>query len=88
VWSMRFRVRQGSFINLRARSQNTESPVSKTVTAKERLLLNRHLRHRGLYVRVAKTMRVDASFVSKVASGTRTSRKIQRAVIAELKRIE
>jgi hypothetical protein len=62
--------------------------MNEPITAKERLLLNRHLRHRGIYVRVATKMNVDPSFVSKVASGTRTSKKIQRAVIAELKRID
>jgi hypothetical protein len=62
--------------------------VSETITRKGRLLLNRHLLHRGIYVRIAKKMRVDASYVSRVASGERKSARVERAVIVELERID
>ena len=62
--------------------------MSETITSKGRLLLKRHLLHRGIYVPIAKKMRVDASYVSRVASGERKSTKVERAVIVELERIE
>jgi hypothetical protein len=62
--------------------------VSETITRKGRLLLKRHLLHRGIYVRIAKKMRVDASYVSRVASGERKSSRVERAVIVELERID
>jgi hypothetical protein len=62
--------------------------VNEPTATKGRLLLKRHLLHRGIYVRVAKKMRVDASYVSRVASGERNSAKVERAVVVELERIE
>jgi hypothetical protein len=53
--------------------------VSETITRKGRLLLKRHLLHRGIYIRIAKKMRVDASYVSRVASGERKSAKVKEA---------
>jgi hypothetical protein len=83
---MRLRGAQRAFIN-RA-GDETEGHMSETITKKGRLLLKRHLLHRGIYFRIAKKMRVDASYVSRVASGERKSAKVERAVIVELKRIE
>jgi hypothetical protein len=83
---MRLRGAQGAFIT-RAGDQ-TGGHVSATNSKKGRLLLKRHLLHRGIYVRIAKNMRVDASYVSRVASGERKSIKVERAVIVELERIE
>ena len=83
---MRLRGARGAFIT--CAGYETESHVSETITRKGRLLLKRHLLHRGIYVRIAKNMRVDASYVSKVASGERKSIKVERAVIVELERIE
>jgi hypothetical protein len=54
--------------------------MSETITTEERLLLNRHLRHSGIYARIAKKLKVDTSFVSGVPSGDLKSAKIQRAV--------
>lgn len=54
----------------------------------ERQLLAAHKLHEGLYARVAEKLRVDASYVSKVVSGSRSSRKVLAAVLAELKRLE
>jgi len=50
-------------------------------------LLAWHRLHTGVYVRVAKALNVDPSYVSRVAGGKRRSRDIERALIAELKRI-
>jgi len=38
----------------------------------------------GLYARVARKARVDASFVSRVARGQRTSDKVERVLVREL----
>ncbi len=56
--------------------------------AERKLLLERHRRHLGIYARIAKKLNVDASYVSRVVNGDRKSDKIDRAVIAELQRIE
>ena len=47
-----------------------------------------HLLFRGVYTRVAKRLRLDPSYVSRVARGERRSEKIERALQAELARIE
>ena len=47
-----------------------------------------HRQFNGLYARVARQLRVDPSQVSKVASGTRKSEKIMKALEAEVKRLE
>jgi hypothetical protein len=83
---MRLRGAQHAFIT-RA-GDETEGHVNETITRKGRLLLKRHLLHRGIYVRIAKKMRVDASHVSRVASGECKSTKVQRAVFVQLERIE
>ena len=83
---MRLRGARGTFIFYAG--DETEGHVSETITRKGRLLLERHLLHRGIYVRIANKMRVDASYVSRVASGERKSTKVERAVIVELERIE
>jgi predicted transcriptional regulator len=43
---------------------------------------------RGRYSRVAKKLGVDASYVSRVARGERQSAEIERALNAELVRID
>ena len=53
-----------------------------------RQLLRKHRLHDGVYVRGAKRLGVDTSYVSKVASGKVTSREIRRALLAELQRIK
>jgi hypothetical protein len=42
---------------------------------------------RGLYSRVARKLRIDPSYVSRVARGERTSFAISRALDAELRRV-
>ncbi len=42
----------------------------------------------GLYSRVARKLRVDRSFVSRVARGERQSEEVEEALIAEFKRAE
>jgi hypothetical protein len=50
-------------------------------------LLAWHLQHRGVYARVARKLRIDASYVSRVAAGDRESERIRKALITELERI-
>ena len=42
---------------------------------------------RGLYSRVARKLRIDPSYVSRVARGERTSTAISQALEAELRRV-
>jgi hypothetical protein len=42
---------------------------------------------RGLYSRVARKLRIDPSYVSRVARGERTSNAISEALHAELRRV-
>ena len=51
-------------------------------------LLAWHRQHEGIYARVARTLGVDASYISRVASGQRQSDKIERALVSELERIQ
>jgi hypothetical protein len=83
---MRLRGTRGAFIF--HAGDEREGYVSETITKKGKLLLKRHLLHRGIYVRIAKKMRIDASYVSRVASGERKSAKVERAVVVELERIK
>jgi transcriptional regulator with XRE-family HTH domain len=53
-----------------------------------RRLLRKHRLHEGVYLRVAKRLGVDPSYVSKVASGKIASLEIRRALAEELQRIE
>jgi transcriptional regulator with XRE-family HTH domain len=62
--------------------------MANKVNAEQRLLLERHRLHQGIYARIARKLNVDASYVSRVASGDRKSDKIDCAMIAELERIE
>lgn len=50
--------------------------------------LLRHTLYRGVYSRVAKQLSLDRSYVSRVASGQRRSKKVEAALVAEIKRIE
>jgi len=47
-------------------------------------LLDRHRLHLGLYRRVAERLGVDASYVSKVASGTRNCESVRQILLNEL----
>ena len=49
--------------------------------------LARYARYRGLYARVARRVGVDRSYVSRVARGERSSKRVEQALQAELKRI-
>lgn len=44
--------------------------------------------YRGVYSRVARRVGVDPSYVSRVARGERVSAKIEKALLAELHRVE
>ena len=47
-----------------------------------------HRRFEGLYARIAKQLRVDPSYVCRVANGLRRSEKVMQALVAEMKRLE
>lgn len=42
----------------------------------------------GLYSRVAARLKVDRSYVSRVARGERTSAEVSRALISEFERVQ
>jgi hypothetical protein len=48
------------------------------------VLLETHRLHLGLYKRVSQQLGVDASYVSKVASGTRESESVMRILLNQL----
>jgi transcriptional regulator with XRE-family HTH domain len=50
-------------------------------------LLGLHQEHAGLYRRVASRLGVDASYVSRVASGERASARIMQALLSDLSRL-
>lgn len=52
------------------------------------ILLARHSLYRGLQARVAARLGVNKSVVSRVASGQKRSRRIERALLSEARRIE
>jgi|SRR4051812_9213391 hypothetical protein len=74
---------------------NAKNKVSKTARTRKangngvdgKALLEWHRLHEGIYARVARSLGVDASYVSRVASGQRVSEKIERALVSELERI-
>jgi hypothetical protein len=68
--------------------QSPQMSNSKRAGQQEQYLLRKHCLHQGLYRRVAKKLGLNASYVSRVASGERTSERIMNAIVAELKRIE
>jgi hypothetical protein len=47
-----------------------------------------HRRFDGIYARIAKNLRVDASYVSRVADGTRNSESVMQALEVEMRRLE
>jgi hypothetical protein len=50
-------------------------------------LLDLHRRHHGIFARVAQTLSVDPSYVSRVANGKRRSPEIEKELARELRRI-
>ncbi len=44
--------------------------------------------YRGVYSRVARRVGVDPSYVSRVARGERVSSRVEKALLAELHRVE
>lgn len=74
---------------------NAKNTASKTARGRKangngvdgKALLEWHRLHEGIYARVARSLGVDASYVSRVASGQRVSEKIERALVSELERI-
>jgi transcriptional regulator with XRE-family HTH domain len=57
-------------------------------TKYDEALLRAHGLHVGLYRRVADKLGVDASYVSRVATGKRKGSKIRRALLDELRKIQ
>jgi transcriptional regulator with XRE-family HTH domain len=63
--------------------------VAKPIqTEYEEALLKAHGLHAGVYRRVADKLGVDASYVSRVATGERKASKIRGALLNELRRIQ
>jgi hypothetical protein len=50
----------------------------------DKSLIDGHQEHLGLYKRIAGSMEVDASYVSRVAGGTRTSEPLKQKLLDEL----
>jgi DNA-binding transcriptional regulator YdaS (Cro superfamily) len=50
----------------------------------EEKVLRIHREHMGVYKRVADLMGVDASYVSRIANGTRRNEAVRRALIKHL----
>jgi hypothetical protein len=59
-------------------------PKAARPTKDDNALLASHQQHLGLYKRVARRMDVDASYVSRVAGGTRTSESVRKNLLTEL----
>ena len=64
-----------------------KSITSHTRKPEEAALIAWHILHHGVYARVARKLRIDASYVSRVAAGDRESPRIREALLAELDRI-
>jgi transcriptional regulator with XRE-family HTH domain len=54
----------------------------------DEILLKTHRLHLGLYRRVADKLGIDASYVSRVATGKRAEPKIRQAILDELRKIQ
>jgi hypothetical protein len=65
----------------------TKTAASRAGKLRDDALLAWHLLHRGVYARVARKLRIDASYVSRVAAGDRESPRIRKALVSELERI-
>jgi transcriptional regulator with XRE-family HTH domain len=50
-----------------------------------KMTLDSHVTQRGLFARVARKLRIDPSYVSRVANGKRNNERISQAISAELK---
>jgi hypothetical protein len=72
---------------LSRQSKSNENGKANGTLKDNKALLAWHRQHEGIYARVARTLGVDASYVSRVASGQRQSAKIERALVSELERI-
>jgi predicted XRE-type DNA-binding protein len=60
------------------------SPQTNT----DKLLLARHSLYRGLQARVAARLGVNKSVVSRVSRGKKKSKRIEKALLSEARRIE
>jgi hypothetical protein len=54
----------------------------------DRKLLKKASIYRGLYARVARNLDMEISHVRRVGIGERNSRKVEAALIAEIRKIE
>lgn len=50
-------------------------------------LLRTYMAQRGLYARIAKRLRLDPSYVSRVANGQRQCTRVRLAIEAELNKV-
>jgi transcriptional regulator with XRE-family HTH domain len=72
-------------------STNTLARIKKemnlprvTKSARNEILLENHQLHLGLFKRISQRLGVHPSYVSKVASGSRTSESVMRILMREL----
>ena len=65
-----------------------KSPTLTSSDTTKTPVLKRYALYRGLYARVARRVGVDRSYVSRVARGERRSAQVEKALQAELRRIE
>jgi transcriptional regulator with XRE-family HTH domain len=49
-----------------------------------KMTLDSHVTQRGLFARVARKLRIDPSYVSRVANGKRNNERISQSIAAEL----
>jgi hypothetical protein len=56
--------------------------------ARSMTLLRSYMEQRGLFARLARELRLDPSYISRVANGERLNEKISDAIAAELQRMQ
>ena len=56
--------------------------------SRDQALLRLHKLHKGVLKRVAESLGINASYVSRVANGERRKENIMRAIIAELEKLQ
>ena len=71
-------------MNLPRIVKSARNRTSRLSVKHAEVLLETHRLHLGLYRRVAERLGVDASYVSKVASGTRNCESVRMILLNEL----
>lgn len=67
---------------------NVDAPLETPETRDKMSVVNRYVQSLcGLYSRIARQLKVDRSYVSRVARGERHSEEVERALSTEFNRI-